>query len=83
MVAIGIGIDEQKRRGLTFHSWRHFSNSAIRGDIADSVLQQAMGHSSVEMTDRYYHMTADQGESYRKSVKTNIIPIVFGVLKTA
>lgn len=59
LVDCGISVEEQKERKIDFHSWRHFANSAIRGQISDAVLQQAMGHSSTEMTDRYYHMTPE------------------------
>jgi integrase len=76
LVACGIPITQQRVRKIDFHSWRHFANSAIRGHISDAVLQQAMGHSSTEMTDRYYHMTPEQGETYRKSVMENILPLI-------
>ncbi|MFA6505141.1 MAG: tyrosine-type recombinase/integrase [Treponemataceae bacterium] len=83
LVLVGITPAEQKQRNITFHSWRHFSNSVLRGDMADSVLQQAMGHRSEEMTDRYYHMTDEQGEQYRKSVIDKIIPLAFPSPRTA
>jgi integrase len=73
LVASGITLDEQKQRKIDFHSWRHFANSAIRGDISDALLQQALGHSSTEMTERYYHMTPEQGAVYRESVSKNIL----------
>jgi len=77
LVLAGISLEEQERRKITFHSWRHFSNSTLRGNISDPVLRQAMGHLSEEMTDRYYHMTEEQGEQYRAGVRNKIIPLLF------
>jgi integrase len=81
LVLAGVSLEEQKRRKITFHSWRHFSNSILRGDISDPVLRQAMGHLSDEMTERYYHMTDEQGEQYRASVRSKIIPLVFDKIR--
>lgn len=44
----------------------------------DSIsLLSGFDYSSIEMTDRYYHMTSEQGELYRHSVISNTIPFVF------
>ena len=53
-----IGIDEQerKRRNITFHSHRHFLNSAlIDGNIPTHKIQAITGHLTDEMTKHYYH----------------------------
>jgi integrase len=56
-----IKIDEaaQERRALTFHSWRHFYNSTMRGHLPDHALRQLTGHKSEAMTDRYSHVTEE------------------------
>ena len=54
MTKLGIDRAEQKRRGLTFHSWRHFLNtSLLLADIADVKVQEIVGHLSGKETRRY------------------------------
>lgn len=55
---IAIGIDEESRckRGLTFHSWRHFFNSLlINGHVPVIKVQTLTGHSTNAMTENYFH----------------------------
>jgi integrase len=57
---IGIEKSEQKKRGLTFHSWRHFFNtSLLLADIPDVKVQAMTGHKSLAMTKRYTHLKND------------------------
>ena len=58
---IGIGDDERKRRGLTFHSWRHFFNTSLRlANVADSKVRFVIGHTGESMTEHYTHFDARQ-----------------------
>jgi integrase len=57
---IGIDEGERKRRGLTFHSWRHWYNSMLRGKVPDHALRALTGHRGVAMTDRYTEITSEQ-----------------------
>jgi integrase len=51
---IGIDRAEQKRRGLSFHSWRHFANTSMRlADVSIVKIQEAIGHLTMDMTDNY------------------------------
>jgi integrase len=51
---IGIDRAEQKRRGLSFHSWRHFANtSLVLADVPIAKIQEVIGHMSKEMTGNY------------------------------
>ena len=52
---IGITPEERKLRNVSFHSWRHFYNSLLRGRIADAKLRRLTGHLSPSMTERYTH----------------------------
>lgn len=52
---IGISPEERKKRNITFHSWRHFYNSMMRGKIHDSKLRRLTGHRTLEMTEHYTH----------------------------
>ena len=52
---IGITGDERVRRHLTFHGWRHFFNSVMRGKIPDPILRQLTGHLTEQMTEHYSH----------------------------
>lgn len=55
----GITENERKLRNLSFHSWRHFYNSLLRGRIPDAKLQRLTGHRTQAMTERYSHFRAD------------------------
>ena len=46
---------ERSERHITFHSWRHFFNSMLRGKISDTDLRQVTGHTTGAMTDHYSH----------------------------
>ena len=50
---IGIPEDQRRQRNITFHSWRHFYNTMMRGRIPDPKLRLLTGHKSVEMSDHY------------------------------
>ncbi len=56
LAAIGINREEQVRRNLTFHKWRHFFNTTLRmGNVADSKVRKLTGHKSDAMTELYTH----------------------------
>ncbi len=50
---IGISEEDRRQRNITFHSWRHFYNSFLRGKVPDVKLQRLTGHRTQEMTDLY------------------------------
>jgi len=50
---IGISPEERKVKNVTFHSWRYFYNSFMRGKIHDSKLRRLTGHKTLEMTEHY------------------------------
>ena len=52
---IGITHQEREERNITFHSWRHFYNSLMRGKIHDAKLRRLTGHKTLEMTEHYTH----------------------------
>jgi integrase len=53
---IGIDAAERHRRGLTFHSWRHFFNTTLRmANVPDCKVQAVTGHDTKAMTDWYTH----------------------------
>lgn len=60
LAAIGITGEEQKRRVLTFHAWRHWFNTHMRPLIPDYQLRLLTGHTSEAMTDRYTAITEEQ-----------------------
>ena len=60
IAAIGISDEERRRRGLTFHSFRHWFNSMLRGKIPDHALRMMTGHRDEKMTDRYTEITEEQ-----------------------
>jgi integrase len=63
-------------RNLTFHGFRHFFNSTIRGTVSDDILRLQTGHLDEKMTDLYDHMTDDRGEQLRKAVQVKILPFL-------
>jgi integrase len=66
----------RNERNLTFHGFRHFFNSTIRGTVSDDILRLQTGHSDEKMTDHYDHMTDDRGEQLRKAVQAKILPFI-------
>ena len=67
MTAIGISLEEQKRRNICFHGWRHFFNTTMRtNNISDGKLQKLTGHRSQKMTDHYTHFKIDDFQDVKK-----------------
>jgi integrase len=57
-----IGIDEAQReaRRITFHSHRHFLNTALRAArVPDTLVQRVTGHATQEMTEHYSHFALE------------------------
>jgi integrase len=71
-----IGEIIRQERNLTFHGFRHFFNSTIRGTVSDDILRLQTGHLDEKMTDLYDHMTDDRGEQLRKAVQAKILPFI-------
>lgn len=60
----GISEEERIRRGLTFHSWRHFfATSCVAANIQSSKIMKATGHKSESMLSHYTSLrTGDSDE---------------------
>ena len=57
LTKLGIDKAEQKERGLSFHSWRHFFNtSLLLADVPDVKIREMTGHMSRAMTEKYTHL---------------------------
>ena len=57
-----IDIDESERqaRRITFHSHRHFLNTALRAArVPDPLVQRVTGHATQEMTEHYSHFVLE------------------------
>ncbi len=65
MKAIGISEEQRRSRGLTFHQWRHWFNSVLRGRVPDHALRLLTGHSSEAMQDHYTEVTDEQRREVR------------------
>jgi integrase len=51
---IKITPEEREERNITFHSWRHFLNTALRvAKVSDPLVQRVTGHKTQQMTDHY------------------------------
>jgi integrase len=66
----------RRERNVSFHGFRHFFNSTIRGTVSDDILRLQTGHADAKMTDHYDHMTDDRGEQLRKAVQAKILPFI-------
>jgi integrase len=66
----------RNERNLTFHGFRHFFNSTIRGTVSDDILRLQTRHLDAKMTELYDHMTDDRGDQLRKAVQAKILPFV-------
>jgi len=67
---IGLPMDEQRSRWISFHSWRHWFNSSLRGHIPDEVLRLMTGHRTARMTDHYTHIGAENQQAVRMIQET-------------
>ncbi len=55
---MGVPKAVQDSRGICFHSWRHYLNTRLReSGLPDAITQQITGHSTMEMTEHYSHIT--------------------------
>lgn len=63
---IGITKKEREEKYITFHSWRHFYNSLMRGKIHDSKLRRLTGHRTLEMTELYTHFNIADYQDVRQ-----------------
>ena len=58
---IGIDKNEIRKRGITFHAWRHFLNTELqRQGLTIQQVQSVTGHKSERMSDWYSHIDARQ-----------------------
>lgn len=54
LATIGIPLEEQRERNLTFHGWRHFLNTLMRSNgVADVKTRRITGHRTEAMTNWY------------------------------
>ena len=67
MTEIGISKDDQVKRNLSFHGWRHFFNTTMRtNDISDGKLKKLTGHRSQAMTEHYTHFKVGDFQDVQK-----------------
>jgi integrase len=66
----------RRERNVSFHGFRHFFNSTIRGTVSDDILRLQTGHLDEKMTDLYDHMTDDRGDQLRSAIQTKILPYI-------
>jgi integrase len=60
LAAIGIDETERQERRITFHSHRHFLNTALRSArVPDALVQRVTGHATQEMTEHYSHFALE------------------------
>jgi integrase len=71
-----LGEIARRERNVSFHGFRHFFNSTIRGTVSDDILRLQTGHADEKMTDHYDHMTDDRGEQLRRAVQAKILPFI-------
>jgi len=50
---IGIKEEERKKRGLCFHSWRHYFTAQLAAKLDARIVAHATGHSTTEMLEHY------------------------------
>jgi integrase len=67
---IGITDQERRRRHLCFHSWRHWYNTMLRGQVSDAKLRLLTGHQTQAMCDNYTHYGAEDFGDVRQALAT-------------
>ena len=65
--SIGINEAERVRRGLNFHSLRHFINTLfVSKGVPVLMIQQMIGHNSISMTEQYLHPRPEDFSEIRR-----------------
>lgn len=54
-----IGFTEEEAKGITFHSWRHFYTSYMKGKVDNKLLRSQTGHKTEIMLEHYSDHTID------------------------
>lgn len=54
-----LGISEEDCKCYSFHSWRHFYTTYMKGKIDDKLLQSQTGHKTLKMLDHYSNHEAE------------------------
>lgn len=67
--SIGIPEMERRMRRLTFHAWRHWYNTMIRGRVEDHLLRRVTRHRTAAMTDHYTALTDEQRRRLTESAE--------------
>lgn len=65
-----IGIEKSTRsdRNLTFHSWRHYANTALANSgIATNLVMDAIGHESEAMHNHYKHLQTIPNRNFHQA----------------
>lgn len=74
LARIEIEEEERKERGITFHSWRHFFNTFVRGaGVSDIMLRSVTGHATEKMTEHYTHFDLESVKEVY-NIQKKIIP---------
>ena len=61
MERIGISEKERKRRGITFHSWRHkFTTDCVKSNMHPEKIMALTGHRSSQMLSRYTDLNPEK-----------------------
>jgi integrase len=75
LAAIGVDEATRRKRNIVFHSWRHFANSLyINSKIPLLKVQSMIGHSTLEMTERYYHLHHEDMDDIRQVQDSFLLP---------
>ena len=77
LVTSGLGKDKAAK--YTFHAWRHFYTTYMRGKVEDKLLQSQTGHLTIEMLERYSeHVIQSDRDKIRDAltdVFSSLLPI--------
>jgi integrase len=74
LTALGISREEQIKRGLTFHLWRHFCNTSLLLAAVPLVkVQEIIGHLSTKTTERYTQIKGSDLDDVTTAQETFLI----------
>ncbi|NBK24521.1 MAG: hypothetical protein EOM68_21145, partial [Spirochaetia bacterium] len=76
-IKIRAGEETRRKRNVTFHSFRHYFVTQMRGKLSEGDLRSVVGHQDVKTTDMYTH---ESDESMKRvfEASSNIIPFPAG-----
>lgn len=69
---VKIGVSEETAKKYTFHSWRHYFATYMKGKVDDKALQLQTGHKDIDMLEHYATHRTDKSDVVIENAQKDI-----------